>query len=210
MEQGWNRGFAGFGHLPNAIEECGFWLEVSFCYPLAVAARLAHWPRRQEATETEGGEVVKIIRVDSNAATVLVVDRDPLMLTAVASVLDMHGHRALLARTEEVAMKAIASHELDLIVLSIEDLEAGCSFAQRLRSLEKTRDLPVIFLVPQLTAQWSAKLHSHGGVYSLLQPVDPHALIDLVDRAVWIPHIAKSKLGQASSAQHVAKDWMRL
>lgn len=153
---------------------------------------------------------MKIIRIDANAATVLVVDRDPLMLTAIASVLDMHGHRALLARSEEVAMKAIVAHDLDLIVLAIDDLETGCGFARRLRSHEKTRDLPVIFLVPQLTAEWSAKLHSHGGVYSLLQPVDPHALMDLVDRAVWIPHIARSKLGQASTPQHAAKDWLRL
>ncbi len=153
---------------------------------------------------------LKIIRVDAHAATVLVVDRDPLMLTAIASVMDMHGHRAILARTEEVAMKAIVAHELDLIILAIEDLEGGGAFAARLRSHDKTRDLPVIFSGPKLTADWSAKLHSHGGIYSLLQPVDPHALIDLVDRAVWIPHIAKSKLGQTSSPQTAAKDWMRL
>ena len=90
---------------------------------------------------------MEIRRFDQVAATVLVVDRDPLMLTAMASILDMQGHRALLARTEEIAKQAINENELDLIVLAIEELSAGCEFAQRLRSLEKTRDVPVIFLV---------------------------------------------------------------
>ncbi len=149
-------------------------------------------------------------RFDQVAATILVVDRDPLMLTAVASILNMQGHRALLARTEDIAKQAIDENELDLIVLAIDELSAGCEFAQRLRSLEKTRDVPVIFLVPQLTADWQVRLHAHGGVYSLLQPIDPHALIDLVDRAIWMPHVANSKIGAHAPHVTFAKDWVRL
>ena len=153
---------------------------------------------------------MEIRRIDQSASTILVVDSDPLMLTAMASVLDMQGHRALLARTEDVALKAIESSDLDLIVLAIDDLSKGCEFAGRLRSLEKTRDVPVIFLVPQLTAEWSSRLHAHGGVFSLLQPIDPYALIDLVDRAVWMPHIAKAKMGTPATHLNRAKDWVRL
>ena len=153
---------------------------------------------------------MEIRRIDQSASTILVVDCDPLMLTAMASVLDMQGHRALLARTEEVAMKAIENSELDLIVLAIEDLRGGCEFAGRLRSLEKTRDVPVIFLVPQLTSEWSTRLHAHGGVFSLLQPIDPYALIDLVERAVWMPHVAKAKIGAPATHLSRAKDWVRL
>lgn len=153
---------------------------------------------------------MEIRRIDSSPSTILVVDRDPLMLTAMASVLDMQGHRALLARTEDVAIKAIESNDLDLIVLAIDDLKSGCEFAERLRSLEKTRDVPVIFLVPQLTPEWSSRLHAHGGVFSLLQPIDPYALIDLVERAVWMPHVAKAKIGTPSTHFGRAKDWVQL
>ena len=68
---------------------------------------------------------MEIRRIDQSPTSILVVDRDPLMLTAMASVLDMQGHRALLARTEEVAMQAIESNDLDLIVLAIDDLKAA-------------------------------------------------------------------------------------
>ncbi len=153
---------------------------------------------------------MEIRRIDQSPSTILVVDKDPLMLTAMASVLDMQGHRALLARTEDVAMKAIDGNELDLIVLAIDDLASGCAFAERLRSAEKNHDVPVIFLVPQLTAEWTSRLHAHGGVYSLLQPIDPHALIDLVERAVWMPHVAKAKIGAPATHLSRAKDWVRL
>ena len=153
---------------------------------------------------------MEIRRFDLVTPTVLVVDRDPLMLTAMASVLDMQGHRALLARTEEIALKAIETDDVDLIVLAIEELSAGCEFAGRLRSLEKTRDVPVIFLVPRLDAQWQFQLQAHGGIYSLLQPVDPHELINLVERAVWLPHVANSKIGAPSPHHPTAKDWIHL
>ena len=83
---------------------------------------------------------MEISRIDHTQTTVLLVDSDPLMLTAMGAVLDMHGHRALLARNEEVAMKAIAENELDLIVLAIAEIDSGCELAQRLRSLDQTRD----------------------------------------------------------------------
>ena len=153
---------------------------------------------------------MEIRRLDQVAASILVVDRDPLMLTAMASILDMQGHRALLARTEDIAQQAISENDLDLIILAIDDLNAGCEFAQRLRSSDKTRDVPVIFLVPQLSQQWQTRLHAHGGVYSLLQPVDPHALIDLVERAIWMPHVANAKLGAQAPHLGSSKDWVRL
>lgn len=149
-------------------------------------------------------------RLDPIQTRVLLVDRDPLMLTAMGAVMDMQGYKALLARTEDVAMQAIAECQIDLIVLAISDVDTGCALAKRLRSLEQTRDVPVIFLVPQLNAEWSSKLQAEGGIYSLLHPIDPHALIDLVAMAIWMPHVAQSRMGIPSSHLAVAHDWVRL
>jgi response regulator RpfG family c-di-GMP phosphodiesterase len=153
---------------------------------------------------------MEFTRIDTVRTTILLVDRDPLMLTAMAAVMDMQGHRALLARSQEVALKSLSDNPVDLIVLAIEELESGCDFAAKLRSLEQSRDVPIIFLVPQLNAEWSAKLQAQGGVYSLLQPIDPHALIDLVAAAIWMPHVAQSKMGVPSSHLTVSHDWVKL
>ncbi len=153
---------------------------------------------------------MELTRFDITPTTILLVDNDPLMLTAMGAVMDMRGHRALLARNEEVAFKAIADNQIDLMILAIVEINTGCELAQRLRSFEQSRDVPVIFLVPQLNAEWSAKLSAQGGIYSLLQPVDPHALLDLVTTAIWMPHVAQSRLGVPASHLSSARDWIRL
>jgi DNA-binding response OmpR family regulator len=149
-------------------------------------------------------------RTDSVASTVLVVENDPLMLTAIGSLMDMQGHRPMLARTEEVAMQAIAQNQFDAIVLSIEGLDAGCRFAAELRSTEATRDVPVVFLVPELDGTWSQRLAAHGGVFSLLKPVDPHALLELVEKVLWMPHVAKGRVAAPNLTQSSQTDWVKL
>ena len=143
-------------------------------------------------------------------STVLVVDADALMLTAVGGVLDMQGHRAILARSEQVAAQALASQAVDLIILSIEGLAAGCSFAERLRASENTSEVPIIFIVPEMAIDWSDRLQQHGGVFCVLRSVDPHHLIDLVEKALWLPHLAQRR--SSVPAAHLAKtnDWVRL
>jgi DNA-binding response OmpR family regulator len=153
---------------------------------------------------------MEISRTDRPASTILLVERDPLMLTAMASVLNMQGHRAILARTEDVALHAIDADQLDVIILSIQDLPSGCEFANRLRSSHRNQDVPIIFIVPELSPAWTSQLHSHGGVYSLLQPVDPHDLIDLVERALWLPHVANGKIAAPNMQRNSSRDWIRL
>ena len=149
-------------------------------------------------------------RTDSIAAQVLVIESDPLMLHTLGAVLSAQGHRATLARTEEVAFSVIAEHQFDAIVLSITSLEPGCRFAKRLKSNDSTRDVPIVFLVPELTPCWTQELAASGGVYSMLKPVDPHALVDLIDRVLWMPHVAKGRLGTPNTQYASQLDWMTL
>lgn len=149
------------------------------------------------------------------SSTVLVVDSDALMLTAVGGVLDMQGYKAVLARTEQVAAQALQNQVIDLIILSIDQLESGCQFAERLRASEATHEVPIIFIVPALVSSWTASLQEHGGVFCVARSVDPHDLIDLVEKALWMPHIAqrrasppKSHLNKSNAKQ--PSDWIKL
>ncbi len=153
-------------------------------------------------------------RTDQVASTVLVIDPDPLMLTAIGSVLDMQGHRCVLARNEAMALDSIAAGQFDVIVLSIEQLQRGCDFAARLRGSEAQpavhRDVPIIFLVPELSSHWLPKLSACGGVFSLLKPIDPYSLIDLVEKALWMPHVAKGRSGTPAAHLSQQNDWVKL
>lgn len=145
-----------------------------------------------------------------SSSTVLVIDADALMLTAVGGVLDMQGHKAILARSEQVAAQALESQPVDLIILSIEQLEAGCDFAARLRVSEATAEVPIIFIVPELASHWSVQLQQHGGVFCVLRCVDPQHLIDLVEKALWLPHLARRRASPPSTHRNKSSDWVRL
>ncbi len=155
-------------------------------------------------------------RTDTLSASVLIIEEDPLMLTAMGSVLNSAGHRAVMARTETVAMESIEQGEFDAIVLAIDGLETGCQFASRLRCQETTSDTPIIFLVPELSAEWSQSLAAHGGAFSMLKPVQPDALIELVEKALWLPHVAQSRTTQVrknsvpAPKTATARDWIKL
>ena len=150
------------------------------------------------------------LRTDAVTSSVLLIDNDPLMLTAMGSVLDMQGHRAVLARNEEMAMRSIAEGQFDVIVLSIEQLGSGCAFAAKLRGPEIARDVPIIFLVPELSSSWQPKLSAHGGVFCLLKPVDPYALIELVEKSLWLPHVAHTRSGAPIAHLKQQSDWVKL
>lgn len=149
-------------------------------------------------------------RTDPGSCSVLVIDRDPLMLTAMGAVLNMQGYQAVLARGQEMAMQSICAGQFDVIVLAIEDLQNGCRFAAQLRGSDATQDIPIIFLVPELSSQWLPQLAAQGGVFSVLQPVDPYALLDLVERALWLPHVARSRLGTPATHFTQPADWIKL
>jgi DNA-binding response OmpR family regulator len=150
------------------------------------------------------------LRVDHVASRLLIIDHDPLMLTAIGSVLDTQGHRCVLARNESMALESIAEGLFDVIILSIDQLQVGCDFAARLRGPEIHRDVPIIFLVPELSSTWMTKLSSQGGVFCLLKPIDPYALIDLVDQALWMPHVARGHASLPPAHWAQQSDWVKL
>ncbi len=146
------------------------------------------------------------------SARVLVIESDALLLTAIGGALDINGHKATLARTEDVAQQALENQSIDLIILGIDDLETGCAFAARLRSRPDHTEIPIIFIVPQLSSHWAANLQEQGGVFCILRSMDPHELLELVQKALWMPHIAKrrSSPGPMHTNPDAASDWIKL
>lgn len=140
-------------------------------------------------------------RTDAAASSLLLIDNDPLMLTAMGAALNMQGHRVVLARNEQMALASIVAGQFDVIVLSIEELASGCGFATKLRGPEIARDVPIIFLVPEISNHWLTQLSAQGGVFCLLKPVDPYELIELVEKSLWLPHIARGRLAHAGSGK---------
>ena len=72
------------------------------------------------------------------------------------------------------------------------------------------RDVPVIFLVPEQNSTWSSRLGAHGGVFSLLKPIDPYALIEIIEKVLWMPHVALARIASPNVTFSHQRDWIKL
>jgi chemosensory pili system protein ChpA (sensor histidine kinase/response regulator) len=140
---------------------------------------------------------------------ILIVESDPLLLTGMSAILDQKGYRCFLARNHLVGQKATLAMTFDLIIFSFDSnpLEAAMQVAE-VRGHDNTRDLPVLFLASRYENAWIEPLNRAGGVYCLPKPFDPEVLLDLVEKALCLPHLAVAKT--APPKAHFAKDWVRL
>lgn len=161
---------------------------------------------------TEG----RLTRVDHERGRILVVEPDSLTLTAISASLDQQGHQVTMAKSEGIAQAAIEQGSFDLLLLFIPSVDAGCALATRLRSSPATEQLPVIYMMANISDAKRTQLAAHGGVFCLQVPFDPDTLIELVEKALWLPHVAQSRLKSgpdaSSSKQSLQNysDWVSL
>ncbi|MEE2640314.1 MAG: response regulator [Planctomycetota bacterium] len=128
---------------------------------------------------------------------ILVVDPDPLTLTAVAAALHLSGYESHCARDSEAALKAAADESLDLIICDTKlEGESGLDLCREIRLMNGKEDVPVMFVSSSQAADIIHRAHEAGGAYYLRKPFDPHVLLDLVEKALWMPHLVETNLKQ--------------
>lgn len=134
-------------------------------------------------------------------AVILVIDEDPLTLTGVAATLDMSGYECHCARDAEAALKAARNLSLDLIICDVSvGQNNGLELCQELRDVDGNADVPVLFVSGAQLPDIIRRTHDAGGTYYLRKPFDPDVLIELVGKALWMPHLVKSRVDRFESA----------
>ncbi|MCA9119620.1 MAG: response regulator [Planctomycetaceae bacterium] len=135
-------------------------------------------------------------------AVILVIDGDPLTLTGVAAVLDMAGYECHCARDAEAATKAARTLPIDLIICDVNlEGESGLDLVQELRESHGQEDVPVLFVSSAQMPDIIRRTHDAGGTYYLRKPFDPDVLIELVGKALWMPHLVKSRFERHEPAR---------
>ncbi len=134
--------------------------------------------------------------------TILVIDNDPLTMTAVAAAMYLTGYECHCARDSEAALKAAKHDQLDLIICDVElGEEDGVELCQEIVQLPDHQDVPVIFISSDQRSETIQRSREAGGVYYLRKPFDPEVLLELVDKALWMPHLVGTRLRQSSQTQ---------
>jgi two-component system, OmpR family, phosphate regulon response regulator PhoB len=110
-------------------------------------------------------------------ATVLVVEDEPQIQELVAVNLEHSGHKVLRAASAEEAEASIRNALPDVLVLDwMLPGESGLAFARRLRSEERTRELPILMLTARAMEQDKVSGLEAGADDYLTKPFSPKEL----------------------------------
>ncbi|PWR72745.1 hypothetical protein DK846_07280 [Methanospirillum lacunae] len=113
-----------------------------------------------------------------NKPTILVVDDTPASVGMIQAALEQENYQVLIATSGEKALERINFIEPDLILLDImmPGID-GYETCLQLKSNEKTRDIPIIFLSALSDTFDKVKAFSIGAVDYLTKPVEPEELL---------------------------------
>lgn len=138
----------------------------------------------------------------SYAPVLLLVESDPLLLTGMAAVLDKQGYECHLARDPEAAVKAARALDLDLIVCDVNvDGYSGLALCRELREEHGQADVPVMFTSEQQLPDVIHRTFDQTGAYYLRKPFEPALLIELVNQALWMPHLVQTRVEREAPAE---------
>jgi len=130
---------------------------------------------------------------------VLVIDPDPLTLTAIAAMLDSAQFKVFCARDREAAIKGATDLALDLIVCDEEiDSSRGEEMIAELRSIPDRHDVPIMYMSERQLPDIISRNSETGVAYHIRKPIDPNGLMESIDKALFelplINHQIKTKL----------------
>jgi len=113
----------------------------------------------------------------------LIVDDRPANLLAFEALLVRDDIQIVTARSGREALEVLLKQEVALAMIDVQmpDMD-GFTLAELMRGVEKTRNIPIIFVTAgQSNRSWIFKGYEAGAVDFLFKPIDTHVLKSKVD-----------------------------
>ena len=136
-------------------------------------------------------------QLEQEPPLVLVVDDETEVLEEVAAVLTAAGFKCRCCTTAEQAIAAAEESPPDLIVSDINlHGHSGLEMCERIKQLKSLQDVPVMFLSGAQIPDVIRRSHAVGGTYYLRKPFDPEVLVELINKALWMPHLVANHVSR--------------
>jgi putative two-component system response regulator len=112
---------------------------------------------------------------------ILIVDDIPKNIQMAMNILKNEGYKMFYAKSGEMALKLVIEHDFDLILLDImmPDIN-GFEVCKRLKSDNKTKKIPIIFLSGKDSSEDVEQAYECGGIDYI---VKPFVTIELITKA---------------------------
>ena len=115
---------------------------------------------------------------DHESCLILIVDDDPKSLQLLGNLLREHGYKPTITRNGQEALKFVQKRQPTCILLDIMMPEIdGIETCRRLKALEQSKDIPVIFLTG-VTDTWNkVRAFEAGGVDYITKPFEAEEVL---------------------------------
>ena len=134
---------------------------------------------------------------------VLVIDPDPLTLTALAAMLDSAQFRVFCARDRSAAIKGASQLSLDLIICDEGiDNSRGEEMIASLRALPDRHDVPIMYMSERQLPDIISRNHEFGASYHIKKPLEPNSLMELINKALLELPLINDKIKSHSKRPH--------
>ncbi len=111
-------------------------------------------------------------------ARVLIVDDNPANVDIIQARLEAHQYEILTATNGEAGLAMAIKNQPDLILLDIMMPKMdGYEVCKEIKTLEKTKDIPVIFITARTGIRDIVKGFDVGGVDYITKPINTHELL---------------------------------
>lgn len=149
---------------------------------------------------------------NSRDPVILAIDADPVSLLGIAATLHESSFVVHCAQDRAAAISAANSLDLDLVVCDV-DLEgtSGVDVMLEINSMSRHADVPALFISSNQMPDVVSRRFGNGSALFLRRPFTPKLLVDLVDKALWMPHLVKTHINRPhifSSGNNSASDML--
>ena len=134
------------------------------------------------------------MHIQQEPPIILIVDDEQQVLDEVETVLSAAGYDCRCSTAAETAI-ALAKSIAPALIISDINLQghSGLEMCERIKKDPSMADVPVMFLSGAQIPDIIRRSHAVGGTYYLRKPFDPEVLVELVDKALWMPHLVSNR-----------------
>jgi CheY-like chemotaxis protein len=123
---------------------------------------------------------------------ILIVDPNQARCESILDILIPDGFQCVVAADVPSALRFVRKQTPNLILADIDMPDfTGSQFCKLIRETQSALEIPVIFFSDTHRPEWPQESRQAGATFYLSRPFDPAVLLELVDKALWMPHLVR-------------------
>ena len=141
--------------------------------------------------------------IQNHQVNLLVVDSDPMARTLMQEVMISDGYTCRAVANAAAAIASAKERCPDLLICDM-NLEDGTG-VDLLKQMRPLSQCPAILLSDSRDADMVRFARNGGATFFLAKPFDIDVLMELVDKALWMPHLVQRHVGASTHRAHQVK-----